>query len=68
MPLKARNRLTPLPDKNQLDRIEKKIDRLLHILGDGRKDMSTEAKRIIELKLRPQINRATVRNERAKKG
>lgn len=52
----------------QLDRIERKLDRLLHILGDGRKDMSSEAKRIIELKLRPKVNRATMGYEREKKG
>lgn len=34
--------------ETQLDRIERKLDRLLFILGDGRKDIHAEAKRIID--------------------
>ena len=34
--------------ENQLDRIERKLDRILYILGGGRKDMDAEAKGMLE--------------------
>ena len=36
-------------EKDQLDRIEKKLDRLLFILGDGKKDMRAEAERVLKM-------------------
>ena len=36
---------------DQLDRIERKLDRILSILGNDKKDYNAEAKRIIQLKL-----------------
>jgi len=36
-------------ERDQLDRIEKKLDRLLHILGDDTMDMRAEAKRVLAM-------------------
>ncbi|MBP1749351.1 MAG: hypothetical protein H6Q52_1890 [Deltaproteobacteria bacterium] len=56
--------------ESQLDRIEHKLDHILHILGDERKDMDVGAKRILErakLKLKKMDAQQGMPQEQAEK-
>jgi hypothetical protein len=56
---------------SDIERLEKKLDRILYLLGDGRKgdDLQREAKKIINCKLQRKVNSAIHRSDGcAKKG
>lgn len=54
---------------SDLERLEKKLDRILYLLGDGRTgdDLRREAKKVISLKLQRKVSSAKIKdNEREK--
>lgn len=55
---------------SDLDRIERKLDLILHILGEGRKsyDLEQEAKNVIKMKLNRKPKKSIMENGSAKKG